>query len=153
MEQIKLNLGTGKRKLEGYVNIDNRPEVDPDVVCDVIEGLPYHDNSINEVRAFDFLEHIPLGKTIKAIEDIYRVLKPGGFFEHFTPSTDGRGAFQDPTHLSFWNINTWIHYTNKQWNVYGIKAFFGVIRLEDVVTDKENKIIHTAGLMYAIKGA
>ena len=64
MEQIKLNLGSGKRKLEGYVNIDNRPEVDPDVVCDVIEGLPYHDNSINEVRAFDFLEHIPIGKTI-----------------------------------------------------------------------------------------
>jgi predicted SAM-dependent methyltransferase len=41
---VKLNLGCGFRKLENYINIDNRAEVNPDLICDVIEGLPYEDN-------------------------------------------------------------------------------------------------------------
>ena len=30
------------------------------------------------------------------------------------PSTDGRGAFQDPTHVSFWNSNSFWYYTKAQ---------------------------------------
>ena len=29
------------------------------------------------------------------------------------PSTDGRGAFQDPTHVSYWNENSFLYYTDK----------------------------------------
>jgi len=153
---MKIDLGTGLRRVKDYITIDNRENTKPDIVADLSEGFPFKSDSIDEVRAFDFLEHIPLGKTIKVIEEIFRVLKPDGFFEHLTPSTDGRGAFQDPTHLSFWNINSWFYYTNHiaiAWNRYDIKAFFGVIKLEDRETDPAYKIIHTYGLMYAIKGA
>ena len=152
---IKLNLGCGLKKIEGYDNIDNNKIVTPDTVLDIVsEGLwLWADNSVDEVRAFDFLEHVPIGKTIFVIEEIYRVLKPDGIFEHFTPSTDGRGAFQDPTHVSFWNINSWFYYTILAWNIYNIKALFGIIKLEDIVTDAANKVIHTHGLMYAMKGA
>ena len=101
---IKLNLGSGYRPSEGFVNIDVNPDCEPDIVCDITYGLPYKDNEVDAIKAVDFLEHIPIGKTIFVIEEIWRVLKPGGIFEHVTPSTDGRGAFQDPTHLSFWNI-------------------------------------------------
>lgn len=150
-EGVRLNLGCGYRHLEGYVNIDNRPEVSPDKVCDITEGLPYPNDSIEEVRAFDFLEHIPLGKTIGVIEEIHRVLKPGGKFEHLTPSTDGRGAFQDPTHVSFWNINSWLYYSDDVYrDLYGIKAKFRG-ELRDVVTDAERRIIHTHGELYAVK--
>ena len=142
----KLNLGSGPKRLEGYVNIDNRAECD--LVCDVTEGLPYEDNTVEEVRAFDFLEHIPLGKTVGVIEEVYRVLKIDGIFEHLTPSTDGRGAFQDPFHLSFWNINSWFYYTNPAWNIYGIKALFGIIKLEDLGKENDSSIIHTHGVMY-----
>ena len=31
-----------------------------------------------------------------------------------TPSTDGRGAFQDPTHVSFWNSNSFWYYTRPE---------------------------------------
>ncbi|HUS88459.1 MAG TPA: class I SAM-dependent methyltransferase [Desulfosporosinus sp.] len=148
---MKLNVGSGFRKIEDYVNIDNRESVKPDVVADLSVGFPFKSDSIEEVRAHDFLEHIPLGKTIGAIEEIFRVLKPDGFFEHSTPSTDGRGAFMDPTHLSFWNINSWLYFCNPGWNIYNIKARFGVIKLEDKVTDEVLNIVHTHGLMYAIK--
>ena len=41
---MKLNLGCGYRKLPDCVNIDNRAEVEPDLVLDVIQGLPYTDD-------------------------------------------------------------------------------------------------------------
>ena len=33
-----------------------------------------------------------------------------------TPSTDGRGAFQDPTHVSFWNSNSFWYYSRADQN-------------------------------------
>ena len=148
---MKLNLGSGNRPLPDYVNIDIQERCHPDVCCDITNGLPFPDNHVVEVRAFDFLEHMPLGKQIFVIEEIWRVLEPGGVFEHFTPSTDGRGAFQDPTHLSFWNINSWNYYTNDAYrDLYGIKAKFAVDMLRDTYTGDD--IIHTHGRMYAIKG-
>jgi len=148
---MKLNLGSGYKKLYGYINIDTRESVCPDMVADLSKEFPFESDSIDEVRAFNFLEHIPLGKTIDVIEEIFRVLKPGGFFEHCTPSTDGRGAWMDPTHVSFWNINSWLYFCNLDWNIYNIKARFGIIKLEDRVTDESLNVIHTYGLMYTIK--
>ena len=148
---MKINLGSGYRNIDNHINIDIRESVKPDVVADLSVGFPFKSDSIEEVRAHDFLEHVPLGKTIGVIEEIFRVLKPGGFFDHSTPSTDGRGAFMDPTHLSFWNINSWLYFCNQSWNIYNIKARFGIIKLEDKVMDEALNIIHTQGLMYAIK--
>ncbi len=42
------------------------------------------------------------------------MLAPGGFFLIRVPSTDGRGAFQDPTHVSFWNQNSFWYYTRAE---------------------------------------
>ncbi|MDD5532386.1 MAG: glycosyltransferase [Syntrophales bacterium] len=137
-----LNLGCGYRKLEGFINIDNREVVGPDLLCEVVGGLPYPDSSVDMVRADDFLEHIPIGSVIGVMEEIWRVLKPGGVFESSTPSTDGRGAFQDPTHVSFWNRNSWIYYSNPEYrNLYGIKADFEIVSIED--TEANRMIIHT----------
>ena len=148
---MKLNLGCGFRKMPGYINIDNRPEVSPDLVCDLTKGIPYKDSSIEHVRAVDFLEHIPIGKTVQMIEEIYRVLRPGGMLSHFTPSTDGRGAFQDPTHVSFWNKNSWLYYMDDAYrNLYGIKAKFRGDN-KDILTDKDMHIVHTTGHLKAVK--
>ena len=122
--RLRLNLGCGYRKIEDCVNIDIRSEVEPDLVSDCL-SLPYENESVYTVFAMDFLEHVPIGKTIQQIEEIYRVLKPKGKLMHYTPSTDGRGAFQDPTHVSFWNINSWLYYMDDQYiKLYGIKAKF-----------------------------
>ena len=166
---LKLNLGCGYRKTEGYIDIDNRKEVEPDLICDVIPhmtniqtsglpkqvkkgGLPYPDNTVDVIRAYDFLEHVPIGSVIPVMEEIYRVLKPNGIFESFTPSTDGRGAFQDPTHVSFWNRNSWSYYSDPECRkLYGIKANFEYATIKDIVTDQENKIIHTHVIARAVK--
>ena len=155
MKQVKLNLGCGKRQRKSYVNIDINPDCNPDLEWDLFQGIPYDDNEVDKVVAIDFLEHVPIGVTIFMIEEIHRVLKPGGIFEHFTPSTDGRGAFQDPTHQSFWNINSWYYYKagNEMNEEYGIKAKFEILKLEDIVTSDACHIIHTFGKMKKMEHA
>jgi len=143
MDYTRVNLGCGYRKKQGFINIDNREVVKPDLCVDVTEGLPFDDETVDEVVAQDFLEHIPIGKTVFVIEEIYRVLKKGGIFISLTPSTDGRGAFQDPTHVSFWNFNSWLYYMDDNYrHLYGISAkFTGVV--QDIKTDPDNNVIHT----------
>ncbi len=149
---MKVNLGSGGKKLDEYMNIDINAESNPDLVLDVREGLPYDDSSIDEVRSHDFIEHIPIGETVFVVEEIYRVLKPNGVFDFFIPSTDGRGAFEHPDHRSFWNINSWKYFwdddQHRIMNNYNAR-FIG--SLKDVMTDPDNRIIHTVGRLYAVK--
>jgi hypothetical protein len=45
------------------------------------------------------------------MSEIHRVLADGGWVFIEVPSTDGRGAFQDPTHVTYWNENSFLYYT------------------------------------------
>lgn len=47
------------------------------------------------------------------MSEIHRVLAPGGWAFIEVPSTDGRGAWQDPTHVSYWNENSFFYYTKR----------------------------------------
>lgn len=153
---VKLNLGCGLKRshVAGFTNIDNRSECEPDLLCDILGGLPYLDNSVDMILANDFLEHVPNGKQIDVITEIWRVLKHNGILEALTPSTDGRGSFQDPTHVSFWNKNSFLYYSDKECrDLYGIKANFNLVENEDITTNAEWKIIHTHVIAKAIKEA
>lgn len=151
-EYLRLNLGCGFRHVTGYENIDNRPEVRPDLLHDITLGLPYDNSSVDEVRAYDILEHIPIGKTMALIEEIYRVLKPGGKFESYTPDAEfGQGAFQDPTHISFWVENSWLYYSHPAYRkLYSTKANFSTI-IKRIETSKSGRVYHLHVLAIAIK--
>ena len=141
---IKLNLGCGFRPIKDFINIDNRPEVNPDLIWDITDGLPYKDNEIDGVRAWDLLEHIPIGKTVGVIEEIWRVLKHGEQFESLTPDAEnGQGAFQDPTHLSFWVENSWLYFSHPAYRkLHGIKANFQIMEMKRIETDKQARVHH-----------
>ena len=49
----------------------------------------------------------------QTMETIWKLLAHNGMLLSSTPSTDGRGAFQDPTHVSFWNANSFWYYTKQ----------------------------------------
>jgi SAM-dependent methyltransferase len=115
--------------------------------------------SIHSIRAKDFLEHIPHCKdsnckhspyynrcVTSLIKEIHRVLKPGGWFISMTPSTDGRGAFQDPTHVSFWNNNSFWYYTEADQAQYiGLEALF---RNENVWTEFPDRFSQDHNICY-----
>ena len=105
---LKLDLGGGINGMNGYITVDQRSNAD--VVCDLNQGIPFPDNSVGVINASHIIEH--LKDPIKTMREIHRVLAHGGWVFIEVPSTDGRGAFQDPTHVSYWNENSFLYYTN-----------------------------------------
>jgi hypothetical protein len=87
-----------------------RGEQPLNIRCDLNGAWPLPDNSVGVLRASDALEH--LRDPIHTMNEAWRVLAPGGWLLSHTPSTDGRGAFCDPTHVSFWNELSFRYYTD-----------------------------------------
>jgi SAM-dependent methyltransferase len=107
----KIDLGGAFDCPPGYQALDVQ---DAPIIWDVERRhrLPFPDNSIGIIRAHDFLEHITDKQMM--MREIHRVLVDGGWLLSLTPSTDGRGAWQDPTHVSFWNTNAMWYWTRPQ---------------------------------------
>ena len=82
---MKLNLGCGPYKADGYVNIDKNPQQHPDLECDLRGGIPFANDTIKEVRAWHFLEHFDNDPLLDLIAEAYRVLQPGGLFDIAVP--------------------------------------------------------------------
>jgi glycosyltransferase involved in cell wall biosynthesis len=103
-----IDIGGGLNPYPGYTTVDLRDTAD--YVCDLNNGIPLPDNSVGVLNASHILEHLQ-DKT-KIMGEIHRVLAHGGWAFIEVPSTDGRGAFQDPTHVSYWNENSFLYYTD-----------------------------------------
>lgn len=79
---MKLNLGCGKDYKEGYVNIDfadfssDLTPIKVDLNIDMRKGLPFDNNSVEEVIFYECLEHFNRFDGLEILKEIYRVLKP-----------------------------------------------------------------------------
>mgnify|MGYP002133823108 CR=1 FL=1 len=96
---MRLNLGCCDAILPGYVNVDVVDGPGVDLVADLSKPWPWLDGTIERVRAHDVIEHLP--DKIHTMNELWRVLEPGGIAEVAVPTTDGTGAFQDPTHVCY----------------------------------------------------
>lgn len=86
-DTIALNIGSGNSKIsEKVYNIDIFAYDNVDIVCD-IENLPFKDASIDVIFNIAVLEHVPNPQ--KVIDEIYRVLKPGGIIYTAFPFMQG----------------------------------------------------------------
>jgi len=73
-----LELGSGRMKrVPDVINVDIRPLPNVDVVCD-LRKLPYEDNTIDEIRSSDVIEHFGRFEIEPLLKEWVRVLKPGG---------------------------------------------------------------------------
>ncbi len=106
---LKIDLCGGIDKPPGYISLD---QFGGDITCNLNEGIPLRTDSVGVIRAHDAIEH--LKNPITTMTEMHRVLADGGWAMIFVPSTDGRGAFQDPTHVSFWNENSFWYWTRTQ---------------------------------------
>ena len=105
---LMVDIGGGLNPYADYLSVDLRE--DADIIHDLNDGIPLEDNSVGVLNASHILEH--LHDKTKIMAEIHRVLAPGGWAFIQVPSTDGRGAFQDPTHVSYWNENSFLYYTD-----------------------------------------
>lgn len=75
MEQLKLHIGCGYIKKEGYINIDIAKEVKPDLVLNLdVEKLPYEDNTVDYIHMDHVFEHFK--NPLAALKEMCRVCKP-----------------------------------------------------------------------------
>jgi glycosyltransferase involved in cell wall biosynthesis len=104
-----LDLGAAHNKPKAYLGVDIYPGPDVHYVSDFLK-LDLPPNSVGVIRAVDFLEHVP--DKIAVMNKIWELLAHGGMLLSLTPSTDGRGAWQDPTHVAGWNENSFWYFTD-----------------------------------------
>ncbi len=104
-KQIILNLGCGNKKLSGEIGVDIIDGPMVDVVTDLNQyPLPFKSNSIDIVRSSHCFEH--LDNLITLMEDIHRMLKPGGTLEFTVPHVSNIEFFRDPTHKHSFTLGT-----------------------------------------------
>lgn len=105
---IKLNLGGGNEKKEGFINIDIIPFPEVDIVHDLNKGIPLPDNSVIEIYSNHTMEH--LDNTIAIMQEIYRVCKNNALVRTKVPYFKSIGAFKDPTHKQFFTEKTFEYF-------------------------------------------
>ncbi|MFO5440950.1 MAG: class I SAM-dependent methyltransferase, partial [Dolichospermum sp.] len=153
LQPLRIDLGCGINKPNGFVGVDLYPGLGVDIVADLSQRFPFEDNSVDEVRAHDIIEHLP--ERIHTMNEIWRICKPGAKVNNRVPSTDGRGAFQDPTHISFWNINSFLYYCNESpaylelCRRYGFKGEFNGVHLEH--EESPDGVIHVIAQLRVVK--
>jgi hypothetical protein len=89
--------------------------------------------------------------------EIYRVLTHGGLLLSQSPSTDGRGAFQDPTHVAYYNENSFWYVTDRDFArfVPELACRFQASRLVTHFRDawhQQHNIPYVSANLIAIKG-
>ena len=92
-----LDLGAGAvAQVPGAIRLDLARACRPDVVADANQPLPFRNDSFEIVGAYDVLEHV--GDLVRVVEEVHRVLRPGGVLQVTTPHYSSPNAYADPTH-------------------------------------------------------
>ncbi len=125
---LKIDLGCGNNKKEGFVGIDKIDLRGVDIVCDVDkEKLPLNSNLVEEVFSMHFMEHV--NDIIGVMEELWRVSKNGAKIIIAVPYYTSVGAFRDPTHKHFFTYETFDYFTdNGNFPTFYSKAKFRITK-------------------------
>jgi len=92
MKTTKLNLGCFDRKIPGFINVDIRRDVDPDLIDDVFALNEIKDDSIDLIYACHVLEHADYEESARALKRWHAVLKVGGVLRVAVPDMEAHFA-------------------------------------------------------------
>ncbi|WP_295618056.1 hypothetical protein [Chamaesiphon sp. GL140_3_metabinner_50] len=126
MDNLRLNLGCGAKRLDGYINVDKFG--DPDLRFD-LETFPYPwgDNTVVEIELHHVLEHLgqQTATYLKIIQELYRICMPGAKLHITVPHHRSDSFFHDPTHvrpITTVGLSMFSKQLNREWQERG-KAF------------------------------
>ena len=75
--RVKLHLGCGKQRLDGFVNVDRRPSKAADYIGDIAK-LPCRPGTVDRIEAYHVIEHIPRPQVEEILHRWLEWLQPGG---------------------------------------------------------------------------
>ena len=84
----KLHLGCFQKKIHGFINIDIREDVEPDVVDDVFKLEKFEENSVDLIYVCHVLEHANRAESKRAMKRWCEILKPGGILRVAVPDLE-----------------------------------------------------------------
>lgn len=134
MELKKLDIGSGRPKLAGYITLDKDPSVGADITLDFEDDLSVFDFnddnfkkkreeeennglvslnypvSFDEIRAHHILEHFKPENKVKVMFLCWDLLTHGGIIDIEIPLFPHPASVQDPTHISFWTAESFKYF-------------------------------------------
>ena len=112
---LRLDIGCGKNKREGFHGVDRIAFDGVDTVLDATKSWPWADSSVDEAHSSHFVEHLTQAERCHFFNELWRVLKPGAKATIIVPHWANARAYGDPTHK--WPaISEWFFlYLNKDW--------------------------------------
>lgn len=118
----RLDLGCGINKAPGCSGVDSRPFEGVDIVLDLTAKendefvtWPWDDNSVEFVHSSHFVEHLDADERIHFVNELYRILKPGGQASLVVPHWASCRAYGDLTHKWPPVSEFWFYYLKKEW--------------------------------------
>jgi len=130
---MKLNLGCGHLKKEGYINLDCEDTWNPEILWNLESKLPIGTNTIDEVYASHLLEHV--SNIGQLMFEIHRICKSGSSVVIIVPI--GKAWQSWPEHKSPFNEDSYKYFEALTWNR---QPAFRVLS-KDIKKDKEMTII------------
>lgn len=125
---MKLNLGCGMRKKDGWVNVDKFAACEPDQILD-LEALPWPwaDSSVGEVALIHVLEHVgqQVDTYLGIVKELWRVCRDGARIEIQVPHFRHDNFVIDPTHVRPIHPESFLHFSrrrNLEWQRAGSPA-------------------------------
>jgi hypothetical protein len=113
---LKLDLGCGKNKREGFTGVDAIAFDTVDVQLDIgTSPWPWGDNTVEEAHCSHFVEHLTASQRIHFVNELHRVLIPRGRASVITPHWASNRAYGDLTHQWPPVSEMWFFYLDKTW--------------------------------------
>ena len=120
---LKINLGSGRDYLPGYLNCDVATGVKADRHFDLnVFPYPLDPDSADEILMDNVLEH--LDDIPRVMTELYRVLRPGGLLRIIVPYAKADWAYQDPTHRHYFTERSMDYFcSNGRYDFYAAVKF------------------------------
>jgi len=102
---MKLDLGCGESRLDGFLRVDCDPNVNPDLVWNLnVFPYPFRNKSVSHVRLSNILEHVL--DPHKTLIEVYRILEDYGSLEIIVPHYSSSSAYKGNwEHIHQYSLN------------------------------------------------
>ena len=142
-ETPRINIGSGRKYMNGWLNIDINPDTSPDLVLDLAQpdlefpidansetlgDFRLKEDSVDLIVADNVIEHIDNLTTF--MTNCLRLLREKGRMVIIVPYHRSNTAWQDPTHVKAFNENSWIYYADWFWYLGWFAHRFSILSCE-----------------------
>ncbi len=126
-ESIKLDLGCGQHKTDGYKGVDKVQFDGVDFVYDLTKfPWPVGDKTVDRIITRHTLEHFSWEDVIKVLNECHRILRADHEMEIIVPLFPSETAVDDPDHKTMFTTETFGRFEPENEFAYeiGVKGFW-----------------------------